>query len=75
MAPGKSLVPCMLLLEQESYLPYIKKVIKTILQTTVPYTTILKNQQHKALDTIIVENQSAAIKKVEELVLFLLFVT
>ena len=38
-------------------------MIKTILQTTVPYTTILKNQLHKALDAIIVENQSAAIKK------------
>ena len=50
-------------------------MIKTILQTTVPYTTILKNQLHKALDAIIVENQSAAIKKIEELVLFLLFVT
>ena len=38
-------------------------MIKTILQTTVPYTTVLKNQLHKALDAIIVENQSAAIKK------------
>ena len=38
-------------------------MIETILQTTVPYTTILKNQLHKALDAIIVENQSAAIKK------------
>ena len=39
-----------------------KKVIKKISQTTDLYTTILKNQQQKTLDTIIGENQSAAIK-------------
>ena len=37
---------------QESYLSYIlKKVIKKILQTTDPYTTILKNRLQKTLDT------------------------
>ena len=34
-----------------------------ILQTTDPYTTILKNQLQKTLDTVIGENQSAYIKK------------
>ena len=33
MTPGESLVLWVLLLEQESYLPYIKQVIKKILQT------------------------------------------
>ena len=63
MTPGKSLAPWVLLLEQESYLSYIKKVIKTILQTTDPYTTIIKNQLQKALDTIIGEKEPVAIKK------------
>ena len=34
-----------------------------ILQTTDPYITIIKDQLQKALDTIIGENQSAAVKK------------
>ena len=34
--PGKTLVPWVLAVEQESYLPYIKKVIRKILQTTDP---------------------------------------
>ena len=38
------LAPWMLLLEQEPYLSYMKKVIKKILQTTDSYTTILKNR-------------------------------
>ena len=43
-----------------------KKTIKTILQTTDPYTTILKNQLQKTLYIIISENHSAAIKKNEQ---------
>ena len=34
--PGKTLVAWVLVLEQEPYLPYIKKVIKKMLQTTDP---------------------------------------
>ena len=53
-----------------------KKVIKTILQTTDPYTAILKNQLQKTLDTVIGQNQSASIKKIEQFyILFLLFMT
>ena len=49
---------------------------KKILETTEPYTAILKNRLQKILDTIIGENQSAAFKKIEQFyVLFLLFVT
>ena len=36
MTPGESLAPWVLPLEQESYLPYIKKVQK-ILQTIDPF--------------------------------------
>ena len=49
---------------------------KKILETTEPYTAILKNRLQKILDTIIGENQSAAFKKIEQFyVPFLLFVT
>ena len=65
VTPGESLAPWVLLLEEESYLSYIRKVTKTILQTTEPYTAILKNQLQKKLDAITDENQSAAIKKIE----------
>ena len=58
----ESLESWMLLIEHESSLPYIKKVIKTILQSTDPYTTILKNQLPKTSDAIISKNQAAAIK-------------
>ena len=71
MTSGESLVPCALLLEQESYLSYIKKVIKYIanywpisllnLDYKI-YTEILKNPMQITLDTIIRENQLAAIK-------------
>ena len=37
MAPGENLAPWVLLLEQESYLADIKKVIEKILQTTDPF--------------------------------------
>ena len=37
MTPGESLAPWVLPLEQESYLPYIKKVQKKILQTIDPF--------------------------------------
>ena len=43
--PGETLAPWVLTLEQESYLPHIKKVIKKILQTTDP--------SHSSLDAII----------------------
>ena len=50
-------------------------VIEKILQTTDPHTTILKNLLQKTLNTIIGENQSAAVKKIEQFyILFLLFV-
>ena len=70
MTPGESLAPCLLLLGQKSYLSYIKKVIKNILQTTIlllnldykTYAMILKNRMQKMLDTIIGENQSPAIR-------------
>ena len=62
MTPGKGLVPWVLLLEQQSYLPYIKKVVKKILQTTGPYTTILKNRLQKTLDTIIGDIQTVVKK-------------
>ena len=61
MTLGESLVAWVLLLGHELYLSHIKRVIKTILQTTGTYTTILKNKQKKTLDTIIAENQAAAI--------------
>ena len=47
MAPGESLASWVLLLEQESYQLNIKKVIKKILQTKHPYTTVHKNQLQK----------------------------
>ena len=42
--PGKTLAPWVLALEQESYLSYIKKVVKKILQTADP--------SHSSLDAI-----------------------
>ena len=44
------------------YLSYIKKVVKGILQTTDPYTTILKNRLQKALHTTVNENQLLLLK-------------
>ena len=45
------------------------------MQTIIQYTTILKNQRQKAY-TVINENQSASINKIEQFyILFLLFVT
>ena len=41
-------------------------MIKKILQTADPYTTILKNYLQKTLDIIIGENHSTAIKKIEQ---------
>ena len=37
VTPGESLIPQVLLLEQESYLPYIINVIKEILKTADPF--------------------------------------
>ena len=42
---------------------YLKKVIEKVLKTTDSYSAILKNRQQKTLDTVIRENQSAAIKQ------------
>ena len=47
MTPRESLAPWVLLLEQESCRSNIKKVIKKILQSTDPHTTIHKNQLKK----------------------------
>ena len=57
----------MLFPEHELYLLNIKKVIRNnIFQTTNLYNIILKNPLQKALDTIIGENQSAAITKINQ---------
>ena len=61
MTPWKSLVPWVLvLLVQESYLLYINSDYKSLGYEI--YTTILKNHKQAALDEIIGENQTAAIK-------------
>ena len=60
MTPWKSLSPWVLLLEQESYLPYINLNYK-LLRYKI-YNTILKNHMQKSLDAITGENQAAAIK-------------
>ena len=64
MTLGESFAPWVLLLEQESYLPYIKNVIKKMIDDCKLQTHILlnlKNQLQKKLDTIIGENQPASI--------------
>ena len=71
MTPGESLTPWVLLVEQESYLPYIKCDKKDIanyrlislLNLTIKFILlILKNQMKKlGLVTIIGERQSEAI--------------
>ena len=43
MTPRENLAPGVLLIEQESYLSYLKKVIQKMLQTSGPYSTFLKN--------------------------------
>ena len=55
MTPWKSWAQWVLLLVQESYLLYINLDHKN-------YTTILKYHMQPALDTIIGENHSAAVK-------------
>ena len=47
MTSEKRLAPRVLLLKQESYLPYMKEVIKKVLQTIDLYTAILKNPLQK----------------------------
>ena len=66
MTPEEILAPCVLLLEQESYMSYIKKKIKTILLSAEPYTPFLRNQLQKILGRKIGENQSGTIKKIEQ---------
>ena len=61
MTPGKNLTPWVLFLEQESYLPYTNLDYKDLGYKI--YTTIHKNQMQKSRDTIIGENQSAAVKR------------
>ena len=60
MAPWKSLAPWELLLVQKSYLLYINSGYKIL--GYIIYTTIPKNHIQAALDGIIGDNQSAAIK-------------
>ena len=60
MTPWKSFASWVLLLEQESCLLYINLDYKKLGHKI--YTAILTNHMQKALDAIIVENQSAAIK-------------
>ena len=60
MTPWKSLTPWVLLLEQESHLLYMNLDYKKLGYKI--YTTILKNHMQKALDAIVRENQSVAIK-------------
>ena len=61
MTPWKSLSLWVLILEQESYLLYINVYYKKL--GCKMYTTILKNRMQTTLDAIIGENQSAPIKK------------
>ena len=64
MTLGESFAPWVLLLEQESYLSYIKNVIEKMIDDCKLQTHILlnlKNQLQKKLDTIIGENQPASI--------------
>ena len=76
MVPGERLAPWLLILQHESYLPYRKKVIKRILQTTESYKNHVKNQLQKTLDTLIGENHPAAMKKTEQFyILFVIFMT
>ena len=51
-------------------------MIKRILQTTESYKNHVKNQLQKTLDTLIGENQPAAMKKTEQFyILFVIFMT
>ena len=75
MTPGESLVPGVLLLEQESYLSYKKKGHEKAIASYRPisilnidykiYTKILKNQMEKVLDTIIGKRNSQLLLKTE----------
>ena len=49
-------------------------MIKTILQPADSYTTILKDQPQNILDTIIYENQSIGIGKIEKFYIFILLI-
>ena len=60
MTLRKSLAPWVLLVVQESYLLYINSDYKNLGYKN--YTTIPKNHMQTTSDTIICENQSAAIK-------------
>ena len=60
MTPWKSLAPWVLLLEQESHLLNMNLDYKKLGYKI--YATILKNHMQKALDAIVRENQSVAIK-------------
>ena len=86
MTPGESLAPSVLILEQESYLPYIKKVIKHIAKyrpislLNLNYKTYTTNSQESNANTsvtIIGEHHSQTIKNRTTLLytLFLLLVS
>ena len=60
MTPWKSLPPWVLLVAHESHLLYMNLDYKKLGYKI--YTTILKNHMQKALDAIVRENQSVAIK-------------
>ena len=60
MIPWKSLEPWVLLLQQESYLPYINLGHKNLGYKIS--TAILKNHMQKTLHAIFGQNQSTAIK-------------
>ena len=86
MTPGERLTPWVLLIKQESYLPYIKGHKKDIGNYrpislfNLVYKIILlihKNQMQKTLVNIIGKHQLEAIKNVKILVytLFLLFLS
>ena len=85
MAPGESLAPWVLLLEQESYLSEIKKGGRKDIANYRPisllslnykiHTRIHKSRMQKTLDTMIGKTSQLLLKIEKFYILFLLFVT